>query len=444
ARLPGELASLVFDDLDLDHIVHASHVSRKWRVRAQTHPTFYSDITVHSRHYTGPPEAVCAFFQARVSAAGTKTIAQLSIRVTGPCAAVQRVFLPAVAQCLPRIVRLVLIFKDCYASQVYDALSGPAPRLRSLVLHLLNIYDGDPVAQDDMTCPEDIFSRHAPQLRELSLLGTMWPQVPVPAFSCVASIRTEYDDATIPNPEVLFISCPAFDDLVFNSDSVDDIPQDLWDVCHNRRLRRLVIDGPSQTSAVLNVTTADTEHVNFYGTWADAATFNHVFQHMAAEVQMQLLSDRDVLRVVLKDDFRTRQVDYLVVEIEEWLTPSIFSPMLSRITTLSVDTESLFDLPRIALRFPSVVTLVIAWSCPEESGSLFQPLSFPALRRLEVEGSPEWGETSEVRVLDLAQFMGHVLGCLPRKALALVFRNGAHLEGDPQGVRGYFKEIIIL
>ncbi|KZV81343.1 hypothetical protein EXIGLDRAFT_385585 [Exidia glandulosa HHB12029] len=315
--------------------------------------------------------------------------------------------------------------------------------LQSLKIRLHNAHDL--IVQDPSSCPDDIFSGHAPQLRELNFPGTMWPLTPVPAFNCVSSIKTEYEDLTFPEPEVLFISCPALCDLVFRSYTVDETPRAVWDTCYGRCLRKLVIYGSSETSAVLNVTTADTEYVSFSATCASVTTFDHIFQHFPGDIQMQVRGGSGDVSVVLKDDIRTRKVRWVDDEVEELLVLSVFAPILSSITTLWLGRESILSIAHIALRFPNVVTLVIAPSCPYDSTCGVQPLSFPALRRLEVESSIfAAARLNGVHVHHLARFMGSVLGCLPRSALTLVFRGGAHLEGDPRAVRGYFREIIIL
>ncbi|EJD44536.1 hypothetical protein AURDEDRAFT_166320, partial [Auricularia subglabra TFB-10046 SS5] len=134
---------------------------------------------------------------------------------------VRTMLIPALAQCLPRIVTLSIVCDEEFINDVVAALrAGPAPRLKVFKFYG---YQHEPRPSTKMkVLPLDLFSGEAPLLRVLQMDACQFPEVPVPAFASVRELIRVADRRAEENyyccvqlhPERFFISCPALEQLL--------------------------------------------------------------------------------------------------------------------------------------------------------------------------------------------------------------------------------------
>ncbi|EJD54975.1 hypothetical protein AURDEDRAFT_155214 [Auricularia subglabra TFB-10046 SS5] len=178
--LPVELLSLVYDNLSLQELLGASHVSKFWRTVALRHRTFWRDVTLSSLS-----TAALDFFHARLDAGSSRsvTIRMILPKVEFP-ARLRSVALPAVTANLHRIDVLRLKIDVAFDFDCFSALRYSAARLKRLDVIMVS----ETRASDAL--PVDLFASQAPNLRVVRLVNAqLYADRLPPAFSAIATLR---------------------------------------------------------------------------------------------------------------------------------------------------------------------------------------------------------------------------------------------------------------
>ncbi|EJD47476.1 hypothetical protein AURDEDRAFT_163344 [Auricularia subglabra TFB-10046 SS5] len=214
--LPVELLSLVFDDLSLEELLGASHVSTFWRAVAQRHQTFWRDIMLCALSTTA-----LDFFQARLDAGMARTVA---IRILIPeilhPERLRSIVLPTLARNLFRVDTLCLKIDVAFDADVFDVLRHSAPRM-----HTFDVFMVRKTRTSD-ALPVDLFGAQAPNLRFVRLINVQLiaGRLP-PALSTIDTLRYCFDEPQS-LPTTLFTHCKRLQTLVITGTHCSLIPDE--------------------------------------------------------------------------------------------------------------------------------------------------------------------------------------------------------------------------
>ncbi|EJD36887.1 hypothetical protein AURDEDRAFT_188246 [Auricularia subglabra TFB-10046 SS5] len=470
--LPVDVVRLLLEKVDylkLDHVVRMSHVSHTWRIAARSHPLYARDITL-------PPlenlsRGAVLFFLDRLAAGGSL---QLKIFMgVGTLSENSRathdfrtMVIPALARSLDRLVTLAI---QCDADLIPDMLAalctGAAPRLEVFQFY-------PPVHRPRPSyvmpvVPPDLFSRHAPQLRELQMEACQFPETaPVAALAHVRLLIYEVDntagiDGLVSlHPERFFVSCPALEELYIEGGGLD-VKHASWDACP-----------PPSVTKLLHLTL--TSAMGNRGTEVFVRTFAHPgMQSISVETAEVNAATVDLMIGTL-DDCEALHLD-IDGDVDE-LKCSVLDAARSRRRTFvhqDIDMESLEEDPadlfvdafaRIARRFTciSVTQSACAWNYlvalfseedlirvetlkimpTSDRFEDFDPepertLTFPALREIELVS--EFGMRG-VDVDDLLFLVDGMLDFAAGRRLRLVLKN-VRLDGDTNLLSDRFEDV---
>jgi len=189
---PPELWSHVFDSLDFDSLVVASHICQAVRFTAQAHPTFWRDIQLLKAS-----NAQLDIFRKRLRI-GQPDLLPISLRIVldgqpqhRARGGIRHEVLKELLDVMPRVTHLDI---DCLMSLDVDMraiLESPAPQLRTLRVHMLHNYS---TRKFDKTMPSQLLAGHAPALHSIELDGYSEPgEEPQHVFPSVKQVTFSSD-----------------------------------------------------------------------------------------------------------------------------------------------------------------------------------------------------------------------------------------------------------
>ncbi|EJD44535.1 hypothetical protein AURDEDRAFT_166319 [Auricularia subglabra TFB-10046 SS5] len=372
--------------------------------------------------------------------------------------------IPALAQCLPRIVTLSIVCDEEFINDVVAALrAGPAPRLKVFKFYG---YQHEPRPSTKMkVLPLDLFSGEAPLLRVLQMDACQFPEVPVPAFASVRELIRVADRRAEENyyccvqlhPERFFISCPALEQLLLNANTFN-LTRSSWDACPPPSVTKLldltviVVDCDECTAVVVRTFAhpgmlrmeVETEDVNTATARLMIATLDD-----SDALHLDLVGDEYELNCVVLDAARHRRRTFVHSEDEEIsdmnpeepLVPA-FAHVARRFTRLSVS-DSAYAWNHLLLLFPeeplaSVQTLKLRLT--KASFADFEParkLALPALTHIKLAAEKGTG-TKTVDADDLLYFVESFLDLPEGWTLKLALKN-VQVGGDTDLLSDHFE-----
>lgn len=173
--LPNELVERILDGLDLQELLAAMIVDRRWRGAALAHRTYWHSVSLNSTRISA-----ISLFTARLAYGGSRPV-NVSIDVPWSWPFFRGNMVPIIAAHLHRMERLVLCIDATNAPAAFRALRGQAPALRSFKLRLVD-------AAVTHSLPSDVFSDTAPHLTLLELENVHLTRDAYPAFSAVEHV----------------------------------------------------------------------------------------------------------------------------------------------------------------------------------------------------------------------------------------------------------------
>lgn len=215
--LSDRLLSYTFNWLDLNTLVHASHVCRRWRRHARTHSSYWQRIElVDTNYYDDSKTRISAHKIARFCnqlAIGGRRPVSVSVDINYGCTDVEGDVFVHINTHMHRIASLTLHIPDITFVDEFSALCKPAPALQSLHIWLYHL-DCDPSNGHEI--PSNLFAGSAPSLLHVILqdIDIMPTQPAVPAFGAVQHAKylavdkdAEYPAPTLHNISALFPGC---------------------------------------------------------------------------------------------------------------------------------------------------------------------------------------------------------------------------------------------
>lgn len=300
-QLPADVVRLILDDVDdleLEDVCCASHVSQSWRLAARCHSVFSRDISIMSDE-RGPSTGTVHLFLDRLGARPGYDL-HLVFRLgsfwkapkRGGADRVRQSVIPALRQSLTRLVRLTVECDECLLSDFTAALCvGPAPRLKEFKFLVPTRSE----SHERPTLPLDVFAGCAPQLLTLRMDAFQFPESAVPAFATVRSLTcivcSETGSPDL-HPERFFVSCPALHELFISCRELDE---EDWSLCpspsttHLRHLTVSAAERPECTDPVVRALShAHTASIDVPLGLVEAGTADFLLGHLDDSAALEL------------------------------------------------------------------------------------------------------------------------------------------------------------